>query len=99
MISVDTSDTREGGQWNNERFLGLTSLQEKFVDVLKKQALLVGTPRKALSPVRRYWESTATEPITDGVHIKLVSQWPGQKLVTSVWGSRRPTAPARNSAR
>jgi hypothetical protein len=63
-----------GGPWNNERFLGLTSLriftQEKFVDVLKKQALLVGTPRKALSPVRSYWQSTATQPITDGVHIK-----------------------------
>jgi len=38
---------RGGGQWNNERLLGLTSLHEKFVHVLKKQAL-VGTARKAL---------------------------------------------------
>jgi hypothetical protein len=43
--------------------------QEKFVDVLKKQAL-VGTARKALSPVPSYWESTATQPIADRVHIK-----------------------------
>ncbi len=53
------------------------------MDVLKKQALLVGTPRKALSPVQSYWESTATQRITDGVHIKnywvsdrVKSQWP-----------------------
>jgi hypothetical protein len=39
------------------------------VDVLKKQAL-VGTARKALSPVPSYWESTATQPIADRVHIK-----------------------------
>jgi hypothetical protein len=60
-----------GWQWNNERFLGLTSLltQEKFVDVLKKQAL-VGTARKAFSRVRSYWESTEAQPITDAVHIK-----------------------------
>jgi hypothetical protein len=42
---------------------------EKFVDVLKKQAL-VGTARKALSRVRSYGESTAIQPIPDGVHIK-----------------------------
>ncbi len=52
------------------------------MDVLKKQAL-VGTARKAFSRVRSYWESTAAQPITDAVRIfKLVSQWPGQKLVT-----------------
>ncbi len=63
-----------GGQWNNERLLGLGIFrQEKFVDVLKKQTL-VGTARKPLSPVRSYWESTATQPLTDAVH----------KLVTSV---------------
>jgi hypothetical protein len=43
--------------------------QKKFVAVLKKQAL-VGTARKALSPVRSYWESTASQLITDAVHIK-----------------------------
>jgi len=32
------------------------------VDVLKKQAL-VGTARKALSHVRSYWESTATQQL------------------------------------
>jgi len=35
------------GKWNNECFLGLTFTQEKFVDVLKKQAL-VATARKSL---------------------------------------------------
>ncbi len=34
-------------------------LQEKFVDVLKKQAL-VGTARKAFSRARSSWESTAS---------------------------------------
>jgi len=58
-----------GGQWNNERLLGLTSLHEKFVDVLKKQAL-VGTTRKAFSRVRSSRESTAAQSITDAVHIK-----------------------------
>jgi hypothetical protein len=43
--------------------------QKKFVDVLKKQAL-VGTARKALSPVRSYWQSTASQPITDAVQIE-----------------------------
>ncbi len=33
-----------------------------------------------------YWKSSATQPITDAVHIfKLVSQWHGQKLMTNVW--------------
>ncbi len=33
-----------------------------------------------------YWKSSATQPITDAVHIlKLVSQWLGQKLMTNVW--------------
>jgi len=37
------------GKWNNQDFLGFTFTQEKFVDVLKKQAL-VGTTRKSLAP-------------------------------------------------
>jgi hypothetical protein len=41
-----------GGQWNNERLLGPHIFkQEKFVDVLKKQAL-VGTARKAMHLTR-----------------------------------------------
>jgi hypothetical protein len=36
------------GKLNNERFLGLTFTQEKFVDVLKNLAL-VGTTRKSLA--------------------------------------------------
>jgi hypothetical protein len=32
-------------------------------------------------PIRSYWESAATQPITDAVHIlKLVRQWSGQKV-------------------
>jgi hypothetical protein len=42
--------------------------QEKFVDVLKKQAL-VGTARKAFSRAQSYWESIAAQSITDAVHI------------------------------
>ncbi len=41
-----------GGQWNNERLLGPHIFkQEKFVDVLKKQAL-VGTALKAMHLTR-----------------------------------------------
>jgi hypothetical protein len=33
----------------------------------------VGTARKAFSRVQSYWESTATQPITDAVHILKIS--------------------------
>jgi len=42
--------------------------QEKFVDVLKKQAL-VCTARNAFSRARSYWESSAAQSISDAVHI------------------------------
>jgi hypothetical protein len=53
LISVDTSDTREGGNEIMSASWAHIFTQKKFVAVLKKQAL-VGTARKALSPVPSY---------------------------------------------
>jgi hypothetical protein len=66
---------------------------------VEKGGGLVGTARKAISPVRSYWESTATFPITDAVRIKKFSESVTRSKVSDQCSSRRPTAPARNSGR
>ncbi len=66
-----TTDTLGSNEW----FLGLTRFhtEMRFVDVLKKQAL-VGTARKSLR-----WESIATQSIAGVVQIEdLLSQWRSQ---------------------
>jgi hypothetical protein len=60
-----------GGQWNNKRLLGLTSLHKRNLWMCwKSRGWWAQHARQFQLPVRSYWESTATQPITDSVHIK-----------------------------
>jgi hypothetical protein len=89
---------REGGQWNNERLLGLTSLHKRNLWMCWKR--------------RRWWAQHARQfhlyevtgnqlrpfPLLTQSVLK-ISESVTRSKVGDQSSSRRPTAPARNSGR